>query len=152
MTPSAASLLRKESEPDLYQVLREIGMGPRYPQLFHLRRERISTNVEACRPWRHKRLRKKPVLSTRSAFQGDLGAKAIELRRAVFLRDYGQCFLCPRDGRESGWEADHIRPKSLGGKDVLENLRTLCLKCHRRETNRVIYGNENAGERERAAD
>jgi hypothetical protein len=140
VTPSATLTLRRESEPDLYQVLREAGMGPRYPQLFHLRRERISTNEEASRPWRHKRLRKKPNLSTGSCSQGDLGAEAIELRRAVFLRDYGQCALCPRDAREMGWEADHILPTSMGGKNCLENLRTLCLACHRRETNRLIYG------------
>lgn len=139
MTLTETLTLRKESEPGLYEVLREAGMGPRYPQLFHLRRERIPTNEEACRPWRHKRLRKKSHLSTGSCSQGDLGAEAIELRRAVFLRDYGQCALCPRDAREVGWEADHILPLSMGGKNCLENMRTLCLACHRRETNRLIY-------------
>ena len=33
------------------------------------------------------------------------------------------------------WEADHIVPVSLGGGCCgLENLRTLCWKCHRKET------------------
>ena len=34
----------------------------------------------------------------------------------------------------SWWEADHIIPLSEGGADTLENLRTLCLPCHRDET------------------
>lgn len=38
------------------------------------------------------------------------------------------------------WEADHILPRSQGGADDLDNLRTLCLICHRRETERLIYG------------
>lgn len=28
------------------------------------------------------------------------------------------------------WEADHIIPVSIGGKDVLSNMRTLCRGCH----------------------
>lgn len=32
------------------------------------------------------------------------------------------------------WEADHIVPIAEGGSDDLENLRTLCLKCHRVES------------------
>ena len=41
------------------------------------------------------------------------------------------CFVARRD---SWWEADHIHPLAEGGPDTLENLRTLCLPCHRRET------------------
>jgi Restriction endonuclease len=32
------------------------------------------------------------------------------------------------------WEADHIVPVVEGGTDSLENARTLCVPCHRRET------------------
>lgn len=32
------------------------------------------------------------------------------------------------------WEADHILPLSEGGSDDLENIRTLCLKCHKLES------------------
>ncbi len=46
-----------------------------------------------------------------------------------------------RDGlriaRKSLWDADHILPVAEGGGECecdLENLRTLCLVCHRRET------------------
>lgn len=38
------------------------------------------------------------------------------------------------------WEADHVIPVSQGGRDELENLRTLCLECHWIETNRLIHG------------
>ncbi len=39
--------------------------------------------------------------------------------------------------RASWWEADHTHPLSEGGADTLENLRTLCLPCHRQETKRL---------------
>jgi 5-methylcytosine-specific restriction enzyme A len=35
------------------------------------------------------------------------------------------------------WEADHIRPKCEGGEDELDNLRTLCIPCHKQETARL---------------
>jgi 5-methylcytosine-specific restriction enzyme A len=34
-------------------------------------------------------------------------------------------------GRKSWWEADHILPVVEGGDSNLENLRTLCVPCHR---------------------
>jgi len=33
--------------------------------------------------------------------------------------------------RKSWWEADHIRPVVEGGDSDLENMRTLCIPCHR---------------------
>ena len=74
-----------------------------------------------------------------------------ELTQEVFrhalthLRELA-CFYALRHWREvifligfnprlnSWWEADHIHPLSEGGADTLENLRTLCLPCHKRET------------------
>lgn len=38
------------------------------------------------------------------------------------------------DATRDLWEADHIIPRVEGGANTLENLRTLCLKCHRAET------------------
>jgi 5-methylcytosine-specific restriction endonuclease McrA len=35
------------------------------------------------------------------------------------------------------WEADHTVPKAIGGTDDLDNLRTLCIRCHRVETKRL---------------
>ncbi len=86
------------------------------------------------------------------------------LRDQVFARDRGRCAVCDADtlaifaalkrarglAREEGlriysmrsikarrslWEADHITPVAEGGGQCdLDNLRTLCLLCHREET------------------
>lgn len=82
------------------------------------------------------------------------------LREQVFLRDHGICMHCGVDTiaaarrlkssrgtnrqqllnhwglkqrtRKSLWDADHIVPVSEGGGECdLDNLRTLCLRCHR---------------------
>lgn len=52
-------------------------------------------------------------------------------RRAGVLRDWGIRNL----RRSSLWDADHIAPVVEGGGECdLSNLRTLCLRCHRRAT------------------
>ncbi len=86
------------------------------------------------------------------------------LREQVFARDRGICALCQADtiaiynalkrargparvaglslygmksitSRRSLWDADHIRPVAEGGGQCdLDNLRTLCLPCHREAT------------------
>lgn len=86
------------------------------------------------------------------------------LRDQVFARDGGRCALCELDtvaayralkrargaareealtmwglrsisARRSLWDADHIRPVAEGGGECdLDNLRTLCLMCHREVT------------------
>ena len=86
------------------------------------------------------------------------------LRDQVFARDRGICALCHADtvaiyaalkrargparaaglavyslaaitARRSLWDADHIRPVAEGGGQCdLDNLRTLCLLCHRQAT------------------
>lgn len=81
------------------------------------------------------------------------------LREMVFQRDKGVCALCGvntevlrkekrkldyaarrRFEREWGrrrtlWDADHIVPVAEGGGECdLDNMRTLCLKCHRAVT------------------
>jgi 5-methylcytosine-specific restriction endonuclease McrA len=80
------------------------------------------------------------------------------LRECVLRRDRGICALCGIDtiawrrsvlrlphirrtselaelriikGRKSWWEADHILPVVEGGDSNLENIRTLCVICHR---------------------
>ena len=40
--------------------------------------------------------------------------------------------------RSTWWEADHIHPLVEGGADTLENLRTLCLPCHKFGTSRLL--------------
>lgn len=85
------------------------------------------------------------------------------LREQVFLRDKGICAACGIDAiatlrllrrsrgasraslleqwkpgrrrRSSLWDADHIVPVVEGGGECdLDNLRTLCLRCHRAAT------------------
>lgn len=85
------------------------------------------------------------------------------LREQVFARDRGVCALCRVDtraayfelrrargthrakllerwglkrmNRKTLWDADHIVPVAEGGGECdLENIRTLCLVCHRRAT------------------
>ena len=52
-------------------------------------------------------------------------------RRAFEFQEWG---LKPRT-RSSLWDADHITPVAEGGGECdLENLRTLCLRCHRNAT------------------
>jgi 5-methylcytosine-specific restriction endonuclease McrA len=81
------------------------------------------------------------------------------LRDQVFARDRGICALCGLDTvaeyrrlrrlprakrpaflahRRSLWDADHILPVSRGGGECdLDNLRTLCLRCHREVTSKA---------------
>src|ERR1700722_13073046 len=85
------------------------------------------------------------------------------LRDQVFARDRGICKACGTDAkaafadlkrargthrikllerwglkrvsRKSLWDADHILPVAEGGGECdLDNLRTLCLRCHRKVT------------------
>ena len=97
------------------------------------------------------------------------------LRDQVYLRDAGVCAECGVDtvkayrelkrssgpakaealemwgmrsvtARRSLWDADHILPVAEGGGECdLDNLRTLCLMCHREATaelrRRMRYGN-----------
>ncbi len=52
--------------------------------------------------------------------------------RAAGLRLYGMKSIT---ARRSLWDADHIRPVAEGGGQCdLDNLRTLCLLCHREAT------------------
>jgi 5-methylcytosine-specific restriction endonuclease McrA len=88
------------------------------------------------------------------------------LREKVLVRDHGICAACGIDcldaerqlkrlrgaprlkasldwglrpgSRKSLWDADHIVPVVEGGGECdLENIRTLCLKCHRAATSEL---------------
>jgi hypothetical protein len=49
------------------------------------------------------------------------------LRRRVVKRDGGVCFYCT----ERGHQADHIVPRSYGGRDGLSNLVCCCARCNK---------------------
>lgn len=60
------------------------------------------------------------------------GAKHVRLRRAL-LKDKPDCaFGC---GRPANC-ADHVKPLSMGGETVPENLQALCEPCHRSKSGR----------------
>ncbi len=55
------------------------------------------------------------------------------LRAQVLIRDNCICQMCgasPAKDPSVVLHADHIKPWSKGGETVIENLRTLCLKCN----------------------
>ena len=58
-----------------------------------------------------------------------------KLQRQCFQRDNYTCTHCGLRTIKAGQlHADHIRSKSTGGPDDLENLRTLCVPCHKTRT------------------
>ncbi|MGI6496688.1 MAG: HNH endonuclease [Kiritimatiellia bacterium] len=80
-------------------------------------------------------LKKKPVLKERPQFARTISAK---LRAEVLDRNGFTCQMCgltpgetdPATGRPVRLHVGHIKDKSLGGKDELSNLRTLCSTCN----------------------
>lgn len=60
-----------------------------------------------------------------------LPAKWPWLRMHVFDRDGWQCVQCGRRGR---LECDHKIPREAGGSDDMDNLQTLCRRCHIQKT------------------
>ncbi|HEY3703518.1 MAG TPA: HNH endonuclease [Terracidiphilus sp.] len=66
-------------------------------------------------------------------------------RRAELLKHWG---LRTRT-RRSLWDADHILPVAEGGGECdLDNIRTLCLRCHRAATVALRARMRKAGSRE----
>ena len=51
--------------------------------------------------------------------------------QAVMERDGYRCTSCGRANYEVALEVDHIAPRAAGGSNRLENLRLLCVDCHR---------------------
>jgi 5-methylcytosine-specific restriction protein A len=54
------------------------------------------------------------------------------LRKKVAERDSGVCAICGR--YDSKWQADHRLALSMGGRDDLDNLQTLCRLHHGEKT------------------
>jgi 5-methylcytosine-specific restriction endonuclease McrA len=96
------------------------------------------------------------------------------LRQQTFERDKGVCAVCGIDTEAAGlrlrrsrgrnrqallaewgltslwrrslWDADHILPVAEGGGECdLDNIRTLCLKCHRKATAELRSRLEDSG-------
>jgi 5-methylcytosine-specific restriction protein A len=63
------------------------------------------------------------------------------IRRQVLVRDAWKCVSCGRVCGDRGEaHVDHVVPKSAGGTDTLENLQTMCVRCHSAKTAREDGG------------
>lgn len=61
------------------------------------------------------------------------------IRQKVWNRDGGKCQSCGTPLKSphrycAKWECDHILPVADGGTNALDNLRALCVACHKRVT------------------
>lgn len=72
---------------------------------------------------------KKGVYKRIPGFQGKASDEPFppDIKEAIFKRDNYRCVVCG-NGRHNDYEihADHIIPRSRGGKSILENGQTLC--------------------------
>ena len=95
------------------------------------------------------RLRSSTSYLRECVFERDKGVCALcgidthKLRRKIMRKPFGERMRELRELQEQGlihkkrkswWEADHILPVVEGGDSNLENMRTLCIPCHRGET------------------
>jgi 5-methylcytosine-specific restriction protein A len=55
------------------------------------------------------------------------------IRQAVYERDGGRCVACKQFVPPDAFVCDHMQPLRYGGTDDLDNLRTLCVPCNKRE-------------------
>lgn len=58
-----------------------------------------------------------------------LDAQLSEARSLCFTRDGWSCQRCG-SGSGAGLHAHHVEPRARGGRHELENLVTLCVRCH----------------------
>lgn len=66
-----------------------------------------------------------------SSTERGYGAAWRRQRRLAIVRDRGLCVPCLRQGRTTAFAAvDHIKPRTQGGTDALDNLECICRDCH----------------------
>lgn len=69
------------------------------------------------------------------------GPEWSSLRRQVLIRDAWQCRQCGKICEDGGdAQVDHIVAKRAGGADSLDNLQTLCRRCHGKKTKCDLRG------------
>lgn len=61
-----------------------------------------------------------------------------KIRFEVFKRDKFTCQYCGRSAPDVVLQADHIDPKSKGGKNDLINLITSCVDCNQGKSDRIL--------------
>ena len=65
----------------------------------------------------------------------DLRRKRGRLRKILLIDRYGlRCQACGQPKSENDLEVDHIKPKSAGGPDAIQNRTLLCGPCNRRKS------------------
>lgn len=75
--------------------------------------------------------------SKKSRHERGYGTEWDRLRNIVLGRDMHLCQVCLAAGvYRPGSQVDHIKPKSQGGTDDIENLQSICKECHKEKTNR----------------
>jgi 5-methylcytosine-specific restriction endonuclease McrA len=63
-------------------------------------------------------------------------------RRARLLKKNGsRCYLCHETFLPNQLTLDHLKPRSRGGSNKLENLRLACFPCNNRRSNRLERAN-----------
>lgn len=61
-----------------------------------------------------------------------------KFRETVFARDNYMCLKCNENFHYDHLEMDHIIPLESGGSDEIDNLQTLCIRCHTNKTREDI--------------
>lgn len=90
----------------------------------------IEYALEHVDTYKYAKQRKKKL---KSKFIKDQRSIAAGLRYDVLTRDEHRCQICgirAIEDDEVVLHVDHIKPVSIGGKSVMENLRTLCSRCN----------------------
>lgn len=87
---------------------------------------------------KHRKQNQKEIDARRgSSSARGYGARWQKLREIVLSRDKYLCQECKKLGRLAlASDVDHIIPKSKGGIDEMENLQSLCHRCHSSKTAR----------------
>ncbi len=63
-------------------------------------------------------------------------SKQKRAKKAQLIEEYGSlCWWCGRCLPEEELNLEHLKPKSLGGSNSLENLRLACVLCNRSRGN-----------------
>jgi 5-methylcytosine-specific restriction endonuclease McrA len=61
------------------------------------------------------------------------------LKFKVYKRDKGRCQLCQDKLLLKDATLDHIKPKSKGGPNSIDNLQLMCRQCNLFKANKTLY-------------
>ena len=81
------------------------------------------------------------MIRYRKSAVGQRALMTAKLRNFVKSRDKHSCQYCSvslADEPHLLLEVDHVIPISKGGLSVLENLQTLCWRCNRSKSNKIL--------------